>query len=67
MDEALVSAGVLLILAGLVGVLYGVVINVPGMISRGATNYSSITAYIIEWILVLVAGLTLVFAGAKKN
>jgi len=67
MDKAIVSAGIFLFLAGLVGVFYGVGINVPGMMARGATNYSSITAYITEWILVLIAGLVLVFTGVRKN
>jgi len=67
MDKAIVSAGIFLFLAGLVGVFYGVGINVPGMMARGATNYSSITAYITEWILVLIAGLVLVFTGGRKN
>ena len=67
MDKAIVCAGVFLFLAGLVGVFYGVGINVPGMISRGATNYASITAYITEWMLILIAGLVLIFTGARKN
>ena len=67
MDKAIVSAGIFLFLAGLVGVFYGVGINVLGMMARGATNYSSITAYITEWILVLIAGLALVFTGVRKN
>ncbi len=46
----MVIAGVLLVLAGLTGVFYGVAINVPGMMTRGATDYSFITAYITEWI-----------------
>jgi len=67
MEKAIVSAGNFLFLAGLVGVFYGVGINVPGMMARGATNYSSITAYITEWILVLIAGLVLIFTGVRKN
>jgi len=63
MDKLVVVSGLLLVLAGLVGVAYGVGINVPGMVARGATNYSGITAYITEWLLVMVAGLFLVAKG----
>ncbi len=67
MDKGLVFAGVLLLLAGLTGVFYGVGINVQGMMARGATDYSFITAYIIEWVLVLFAGLALIAAGIKRK
>jgi hypothetical protein len=67
MDATLVTAGVLLVLAGLTGVLYGVGINVPNMMTRGATDYSFITAYITEWSLVLVAGLALITAGVRRK
>lgn len=67
MDAILVAAGVLLVLTGLTGVLYGVGINVPGMMARGATDYSFITAYITEWSLVLVAGLALITAGVRRK
>lgn len=63
----MVFAGVLLLLAGLTGVFYGVGINVQGMMARGATDYSFITAYIIEWVLVLFAGLALIAAGIKRK
>jgi len=62
----MVIAGVLLVLAGLTGVFYGVAINVPGM-TRGATDYSFITAYITEWSLVLIAGLALITAGVRRK
>jgi len=63
----MVFAGVFLLLAGLTGIFYGVGINIQGMMARGATDYSFITAYIIEWVLVLLAGLTLIAAGAKRK
>jgi hypothetical protein len=67
MDKAIVAAGVSLLLAGLVGVFYGVGVNLQGMMARGATDYSFITAYITEWTLVLVAGLVLIVAGARRK
>ena len=67
MDTMLVAAGIILTLAGLTGVLYGVGINVPNMITRGATDYSFITAYITEWSLVLLAGLALITAGIRRK
>ncbi len=65
MDKLVVLSGLLLVLAGLVGVVYGVGINVPGMVTRGATDYSGITAYITEWLLIMVAGLFLVAKGLR--
>ena len=59
--------GVLIVLAGLTGVVYGAGINLQGMMARGATDYSFITAYITEWTLVLLAGLVLIAAGARKK
>jgi len=67
MDKLVLVSGLLLFLAGLVGVVYGVGINVPGMVARGATNYSGITAYIAEWLLVMVTGLILTAKGAKRS
>jgi hypothetical protein len=67
MDKGMVFAGVFLLLAGLTGIFYGVGINLQGMMARGATDYSFITAYIIEWVLVLLAGLTLIAAGTKRK
>ena len=63
----MVSSGALLVLAGLTGVIYGAGINVPGMMARGATDYSFITAYITEWILVLLAGLMFVVTGVRRK
>lgn len=60
-------AGVLLILAGLTGVVYGAGINLQGMMARGATDFSFITAYITEWTLVLLAGLVLVMTGVGRK
>jgi hypothetical protein len=67
MDNPIVAAGVLLTLAGLTGIIYGLGINVQGMMARGATDYSFITAYIIEWTLVLFAGLSLIIGGARRK
>jgi len=67
MDNLMVVVGVLLSLAGLTGVVYGLGINVQGMMARGATDYSFIGAYITEWMLVLLAGLTLVIGGARRK
>ena len=67
MDKGMVFGGVFLLLAGLTGIFYGVGINLQGMMARGATDYSFITAYIIEWVLVLFAGLGLVGAGVKRK
>ena len=60
-------AGVLLVMAGLTGVVYGAGINLQGMMARGATDYSFITAYVTEWTMVLLAGLVLSMAGVRKN
>jgi hypothetical protein len=67
MDKLTVGAGLLLSLAGLVGIAYGVGINVPGMMVRGASDYSFITAYITEWLLVFFAGLLLVSKGLRSQ
>jgi len=67
MDTLMAISGILLVAAGLTGVLYGVGINVPGMMSRGATDYSFITAYIMEWSLVLISGLALIVAGVRRK
>ena len=67
MEKAIVSSGALLVLAGLTGLVYGVGLNLQAMMARGATDFSFITAYIIEWTLVLLAGLILVMAGARSK
>jgi len=54
-------------LAGLAGVIYGAGINLQGMMVRGASDYSFIAAYIMEWALVLMAGPVLVVGGARKK
>ena len=63
----MVVGGILLLLGGLTGLVYGVAINLQGMLARGATDYSFISAYITEWTFVLLAGLTLTVIGARKK
>lgn len=63
----MVSSGALLVLAGLMGIVYGAGINLQGMMARGATDYSFITAYITEWMLVLLAGLMFVVTGVRRK
>jgi hypothetical protein len=67
MDKALTLAGILLLLGGVTGLVYGLGINVQGMMARGATDYSFISAYITEWAFVTLAGLTLTVAGVKRK
>jgi hypothetical protein len=67
MDNVMTAAGILLALGGLTGIVYGAGINLSGMLARGATDYSFISAYIAEWTFVLMAGLTLAVAGLKKS
>jgi len=67
MDRSIVTAGILLVLAGLTGLIYGVGINLQSMMARGATDYSFITVYIIEWLLILIAGLVLALSGARRK
>jgi hypothetical protein len=67
MDGINVGAGVLLVLAGLTGMIYGLEINVTGMMARGATDYSFITAYVAEWIFVLIAGLLMIVSGVRRK
>ena len=67
MDKGIFAAGAFLTLAGLTGVFYGAGINLQGMMARGATDYSFITAYIVEWAMVLVAGLALMASGVRRK
>jgi len=67
MDKGMVLAGVFLLLAGLTGIGYGVGVNLQEMLARGASDYSFISAYITEWVLVLLAGLALIIAGTKRK
>jgi len=67
MDGINVGAGILLVLAGLTGLIYGLGINVAGMMARGATDYSFITAYVAEWVFVLLAGLLMIVSGVRRK
>ena len=66
MDKPTLAMGLLLFIAGLVGVSYGVGINLRGMMARGAADYSGIIAYILEWFLILLAGMLLLVKGSRK-
>ena len=67
MDKGIVAAGVFLVLGGLTGLIYGAGVNLQGMLARGATDYSFITAYMVEWAMVLFAGLALLVSGARRK
>ena len=67
MDKGAITAGVLLALAGLIGLVYGVGINLQGMIARGATDYSFISFYILEWFLIMIAGIVLAVSGSRRK
>jgi hypothetical protein len=67
MDKGMVVGGIFLLLAGITGLVYGAGINLQGMLARGATDYSFISAYIVEWALVSLAGLTLTVTGARRK
>jgi hypothetical protein len=67
MDGINVGAGILLVLAGLTGLTCGLGINVASMMARGATDYSFITAYVAEWVFVLLAGLLMIVSGVRRK
>jgi len=67
LDKSLTFAGIFILLAGLTGLIYGAGINLQGMLARGATDYSFVSAYIAEWAFVTLAGLTLIVAGLRKR
>jgi hypothetical protein len=67
MDKAMMVAGLLLFLAGLSADVYGLGINLQGMMARGATNYTGITFFLLYWSLILLAGLVLAVASARKK
>jgi hypothetical protein len=67
MDKGMVVGGIFLLLAGITGLVYGAGINLQGMLARGATDYSFISAYIAEWAFVSLAGLTLTVTGARRK
>jgi hypothetical protein len=67
MDKGTTIAGILLALAGLTGLVYGIGINLVGMMARGANDYSFITAYVTEWLLILIAGIVLIATGIRRQ
>lgn len=66
MDKTILAGGISLVLAGLVGLVYGIGINLQGMLARGASDYSFIGSYIAEWALVLLAGILITVAARKR-
>jgi hypothetical protein len=66
-DKGILVAGIFLTLAGITGLVYGAGINLQGMMARGASDYSFISTYIIEWTMVLTAGLALMVSGGRKK
>ncbi len=66
MDKTTLAGGISLVLAGLVGLVYGIGINLQGMLARGASDYSFIGSYIAEWALVLLAGILITVAARKR-
>ncbi len=67
MEKIMIVVGILLVLAGLTGLVYGLGINVSGMMARGATDYSGITTYLTEWTLMLLAGLAFTLNGLRRK
>ena len=67
MDKHTLAVGLLLVIAGLVGVYYGVGINLRGMMARGAADYSGIIAYIAEWFLIMLAGILLIARSSRSK
>ena len=63
----MIAAGLMQFIAGLTGVIYGAGINYVQMVSRGATDYSFITAYIVEWTLLMISGLALIGVGFRRH
>ena len=63
----MVIAGIMQFIAGLTGVIYGAGINVAQMVARGASDYTFITAYIIEWALLMISGLALIGVGLRRH
>jgi len=60
-------AGILLFLSGLIALVYGLGINLQGMMARGATDYTGISFFIAYWFLILIAGLVLALGGARRK
>jgi len=60
-------AGILLFLSGFIALVYGLGINLQGMMARGATDYTGISFFMAYWFLILIAGLVLAIGGARKK
>ena len=60
-------AGILLFLSGFIALVYGLGINLQGMMARGATDYTGISFFIAYWFLILIAGAVLALGGARKK
>jgi hypothetical protein len=59
--------GILLFLAGFSADVYGIGINLQGMMARGATSYVGISFFLLYWSLIMLAGLVLVVANVRKK
>ena len=60
-------AGILLFLSGFIALVYGLGVNLQGMMARGATNYTGITFFIVYWSLLTLAGLVLAVGNVVKK
>jgi len=60
-------AGILLFLSGFIALVYGLGINLQGMMARRATDYTGISFFMAYWFLILIAGLVLAIGGARKK
>jgi hypothetical protein len=67
MDKAMMLVGVLLFLAGFSADVYGVGINLQGMMARGATSYVGISFFLFYWSLIMLAGLVLAITSASRK
>ena len=67
MDKAMTLVGVLLFLAGFSADVYGIGINLQGMMARGATSYVGISFFLLYWSLIMLAGLVLAVKSAGKK
>ena len=67
MDKAKAAAGIPLVIAGLIGVIFGLGVTLPGLMATRNANYSAVTASITEWTLMFLAGLVIVLDGIRAK